>query len=168
MAAPVMSSTGKPAGMVPPSKVRASTEKRPWYCDGARHRSTSSTAFGSSDLYVEEYFSGARHIEVQIAASGDAALGIESARQAWAAWLVGVTVGAVDKVDLDPAGTLVITYRIQNVHRVPLGSVATIVPNGFFGDMGEETRLTAIQGSPSELSLDRTLHPGNRPPPQGQ
>jgi phospholipid/cholesterol/gamma-HCH transport system substrate-binding protein len=50
-------------------------------------------------------------------------------------WLVGVTVGAVDKVDLDPAGTLVITYRIQRVHRVPQGSVATIVPNGFFGDM---------------------------------
>jgi ABC-type transporter Mla subunit MlaD len=36
-------------------------------------------------------------------------------------WLVGVTVGAVDKVDLE--------------HRVPMGSVATIVPNGFFGDM---------------------------------
>lgn len=50
-------------------------------------------------------------------------------------WLVGVTVGAVDKVELDPAGTLVITYRIQSAHRVPLGTVATIVPNGFFGDM---------------------------------
>jgi len=50
-------------------------------------------------------------------------------------WLVGVTVGAVDKVDLDPTGTLVITYRIQSEHRVPLGTVATIVPNGFFGDM---------------------------------
>jgi phospholipid/cholesterol/gamma-HCH transport system substrate-binding protein len=50
-------------------------------------------------------------------------------------WLVGVTVGAVDKVDLDPAGTLVVTYRIQNQYSVPLGSQATIVPNGFFGDM---------------------------------
>ena len=50
-------------------------------------------------------------------------------------WLVGVTVGAVDKVDLDPAGTLVITYRIERDYRVPLGTVATIVPNGFFGDM---------------------------------
>jgi phospholipid/cholesterol/gamma-HCH transport system substrate-binding protein len=49
-------------------------------------------------------------------------------------WLVGVTVGAVDTVDLDPAGTLVITYRIQRAHRVPLGSVATIVPNRFVGD----------------------------------
>ena len=50
-------------------------------------------------------------------------------------WLVGVTVGAVDKVDLDPNGTLVVTYRIQRAYRVPMGSVATIVPNGFFGDM---------------------------------
>ena len=50
-------------------------------------------------------------------------------------WLVGVTVGTVDKVDLDQRGTLVVTYRIQSEYRVPLGSVATIVPNGFFGDM---------------------------------
>jgi phospholipid/cholesterol/gamma-HCH transport system substrate-binding protein len=50
-------------------------------------------------------------------------------------WLVGVTVGAVDKVDLSPDGTLVVTYRIQRAYRVPMGSVATIVPNGFFGDM---------------------------------
>ena len=49
-------------------------------------------------------------------------------------WLVGVTVGAVDKVDLDPSGTLVITYRIQKDYSVPLGTRATIVPNGFFGD----------------------------------
>lgn len=50
-------------------------------------------------------------------------------------WLVGVTVGTVDKVDLDQAGTLVVSYRIQRDKKVPMGSVATIVPNGFFGDM---------------------------------
>lgn len=50
-------------------------------------------------------------------------------------WLVGVTVGAVDKVDLDPRGSLVVTYRIENEFRVPMGTTATIVPNGFFGDM---------------------------------
>jgi phospholipid/cholesterol/gamma-HCH transport system substrate-binding protein len=49
-------------------------------------------------------------------------------------WLVGVTVGYVDKVDLDPRGTLLITLRIEDQYRVPLGSVAQIVPNGFFGD----------------------------------
>ena len=50
-------------------------------------------------------------------------------------WLVGVTVGTVDEVDLDPRGTLVVTYRIQREYKVPMGSVSTIVPNGFFGDM---------------------------------
>lgn len=50
-------------------------------------------------------------------------------------WLVGVTVGAVDRVDLDRRGTLIVSYRIQNAYRVPLGTTATIVPNGFFGDM---------------------------------
>lgn len=50
-------------------------------------------------------------------------------------WLVGVTVGTVDKVDIDPRGTLVVTYRITSEYRVPIGTKATIVPNGFFGDM---------------------------------
>ena len=34
-------------------------------------------------------------------------------------WLVGVTIGTVDKVDLDPRGTLLITYRIQKEHERP-------------------------------------------------
>lgn len=63
-------------------------------------------------------------------------------------WLVGVTIGTVDKVDLDPRGTLVITYRIQREHRVPIGSVATIVPNGFFGDMA----VALSPPAPNELS----------------
>ena len=63
-------------------------------------------------------------------------------------WLVGVTVGAVDKVELDPRGTLVITYRIQKDYQVPLGSVATIVPNGFFGDMA----VALTPAAPNELS----------------
>ena len=63
-------------------------------------------------------------------------------------WLVGVTVGTVDKVDLDPRGTLLITYRIRKEHSVPIGSVATIVPNGFFGDMA--IAITPI--APNEVS----------------
>ncbi len=49
-------------------------------------------------------------------------------------WLVGVTVGNVDRVELDPGGTLLVTYRIQSQYKVPLGTTAAIVPNGFFGD----------------------------------
>lgn len=50
-------------------------------------------------------------------------------------WLVGVTVGYVEKVDLDPSGTLVVGIRVEDQYRVPRGSVATIAPNGLFGDM---------------------------------
>lgn len=73
-------------------------------------------------------------------------------------WLVGVTVGAVDKVDLDPAGTLVITYRIQREHRVPMGSVATIVPNGFFGDMA--VALTPPRPNPVSYAPGDTIPVG--------
>jgi phospholipid/cholesterol/gamma-HCH transport system substrate-binding protein len=58
-------------------------------------------------------------------------------------WLVGVTVGTVDKVDLDPRGTPLVTYRIQSGYSVPLGSLATIVPNGFFGDQAIALTPTA-------------------------
>ena len=63
-------------------------------------------------------------------------------------WLVGVTIGTVDKVDLDPRGTLVITYRIQKDKSVPVGTVATIVPNGFFGDQA----IAFTPAAPNELS----------------
>ena len=63
-------------------------------------------------------------------------------------WLVGVTIGTVDKVDLDPRGTLLITYRIRKEHSVPLGSVATIVPNGFFGDQA----IAFTPSAPNEVS----------------
>lgn len=49
-------------------------------------------------------------------------------------WLVGVTIGTVDQVELEPQGTLMVTYRIDAQYQVPLGSTAAIVPNGFFGD----------------------------------
>ena len=63
-------------------------------------------------------------------------------------WLVGVTIGTVDKVGLDPRGTLVVTYRIQKDYNVPLGTVATIVPNGFFGDQA----IAFTPSAPNEVS----------------
>jgi phospholipid/cholesterol/gamma-HCH transport system substrate-binding protein len=56
-------------------------------------------------------------------------------KQGQPVWLVGVTVGFVDKVEFDPEGTLVATYRIQDEYTVPVGSQATVVANGFFGDV---------------------------------
>ena len=50
-------------------------------------------------------------------------------------WLSGVTVGFVDNVDLQDDGELVVSFRIQDKYKVPVGSEASIVPNGFFGDV---------------------------------
>jgi phospholipid/cholesterol/gamma-HCH transport system substrate-binding protein len=38
-------------------------------------------------------------------------------------------------VDLQEDGELVVTFRIQDKYKVPVGSEASIVPNGFFGDV---------------------------------
>jgi phospholipid/cholesterol/gamma-HCH transport system substrate-binding protein len=73
-------------------------------------------------------------------------------------WLVGVTVGAVDKVELDPTGTLVITYRIQSGYNVPLGTEATIVPNGFFGD--QAIAFTPIAPNPVSHAPGDTIPVG--------
>lgn len=50
-------------------------------------------------------------------------------------WISGVTVGFVDDVDLQDDGELVVGFRILDKYRVPVGTVASIVPNGFFGDV---------------------------------
>lgn len=50
-------------------------------------------------------------------------------------WLSGVTVGFVDDVDLRNDGQLIVTFRILDKYKVPKGSIASIVPNGFFGDV---------------------------------
>ncbi len=55
-------------------------------------------------------------------------------KQGQPVWLAGVNVGFVDKIALDPTGTIVATYRIQDEYKVPKGSTASVVPNGFFGD----------------------------------
>jgi len=88
------------------------------------------------------------------------------ARFAWGAgikqgapvWLVGVTVGYVDRVDLDPRGTLLIGMRIEDAYRVPQGSVATIVPNGFFGD--QAVALTPARPNEASYSEGDTIPSG--------
>ena len=49
-------------------------------------------------------------------------------------WLNGVTVGFVDKVDLDATGTVVVAMRINKKYKIPKGTTAALVANGFFGD----------------------------------
>jgi phospholipid/cholesterol/gamma-HCH transport system substrate-binding protein len=70
--------------------------------------------------------------------------------------LVGVNVGYVDQVELRQNGTLITTLRIQNNHKVPVTSTATVVPNGIFGDM-------AVAVTPSRPD-PRAFEPGDTIP----
>lgn len=56
----------------------------------------------------------------------------------------GVNVGYVDYVDLLENGGLVVTLRVYKNQRVPEGTVASIMPNGIFGDM--QIALRAVNG----------------------
>lgn len=49
--------------------------------------------------------------------------------------LGGVNVGYVDEVDLRPDGTVLSTFRVGKQYKVPIGTTATVVANGIFGDM---------------------------------
>jgi len=48
--------------------------------------------------------------------------------------LAGVNVGAVSGIELDPAGTIVVTMNIKNDYKIPINSTATVEANGIFGD----------------------------------
>ncbi|MFL5498109.1 MAG: MlaD family protein, partial [Gemmatimonadaceae bacterium] len=71
-------------------------------------------------------------------------------------WLVGVSVGYVDNVELRQDGTLITTVRIQKNYQVPITSRATVVPNGIFGDM-------AVALTPSRPDA-RSFKPGDTVP----
>ena len=62
-------------------------------------------------------------------------------------WLSGATVGFVETITFEPTGTLLVTYRLEKEYRVPKTSIASVMPNGFFGDV-------AIGLTPSEPSAD--------------
>ena len=86
------------------------------------------------------------------------------ARFAWGAGLKqgqpvlfsGVNVGYVDEVDLVDSG-LVVTLRVYKNQSVPEGTVASIMPNGIFGDM--QIALRAMRGP-----TDVMLQPGDTIP----
>lgn len=49
--------------------------------------------------------------------------------------LSGVNVGIVESIELERSGNVVVQLRIENEHRIPASSQATIKANGIFGDM---------------------------------
>jgi phospholipid/cholesterol/gamma-HCH transport system substrate-binding protein len=56
-------------------------------------------------------------------------------KQGQAVYLAGVNVGFVGKVDLREDGTLIVTMRVNKQYHIPVGTTATIEPNGIFGDV---------------------------------
>ncbi len=70
--------------------------------------------------------------------------------------LGGVNVGYVDEVDLRPDGTVLSTFRVGKQYKVPIGTTATVVANGIFGDM-------AIALTPKAPNA-RSIPPGDTVP----
>jgi phospholipid/cholesterol/gamma-HCH transport system substrate-binding protein len=63
--------------------------------------------------------------------------------------LAGVNVGYVDGVELRQDGTVLTTFRVGKTYKVPQGTVATVIPNGIFGDMA----IALTPKGPNALSI---------------
>jgi phospholipid/cholesterol/gamma-HCH transport system substrate-binding protein len=63
--------------------------------------------------------------------------------------LAGVNVGYVDGVELRQDGTVLTTFRVGKEYKVPQGTVATVIPNGIFGDMA----IALTPKGPNPLSI---------------
>ena len=72
--------------------------------------------------------------------------------------LSGVNVGYVGDINLEKDGTLTVTMRIMKDYDVPSGTVATVEPNGLFGDM--EIALRANGPSPVRYAPGDTVPAG--------
>jgi phospholipid/cholesterol/gamma-HCH transport system substrate-binding protein len=83
-------------------------------------------------------------------------------KQGQPVWLVGVSVGYVDDVALKQDGTLITTMRIQGDYKVPIGSTATVVPNGIFGDAA--VALTPKAPNPASYNPGDTVPVGPSTP----
>ncbi len=83
-------------------------------------------------------------------------------KQGQPVWLVGVSVGYVDEVDLHQDGILVTTLRIQKGYQVPITSKAAVVPNGIFGDMA--VALTPSRPEPKSFNPGDTVPVGPSTP----
>ncbi len=83
-------------------------------------------------------------------------------KQGQPVWLVGVSVGYVDEVELKQDGILITTFRITDGYKVPIGSKATVVPNGIFGDMA--VALTPERPNPRSYAEGDTVPVGPTTP----
>ncbi len=72
--------------------------------------------------------------------------------------LSGVNVGYVGDINLEKDGTLTVTMRLMKDYDVPSGTVATVEPNGLFGDM--QIALRASGPSPVHYAPGDTIPAG--------
>ncbi|MCC6245323.1 MAG: MCE family protein [Gemmatimonadaceae bacterium] len=76
--------------------------------------------------------------------------------------LAGVQIGFVDRVDLDPNGTLLVHLKVQQQYRVPKGSTATVEANGIFGD--QLIAVRPVLGATEFLSPNDSIPTGKGSP----
>jgi phospholipid/cholesterol/gamma-HCH transport system substrate-binding protein len=76
--------------------------------------------------------------------------------------LAGVNVGYVDEVQLRQDGTVLTTFRVGKDYKVPQGTVATVIPNGIFGDMA--IALTPRRPNPLSIPENDTIPVGPSAP----
>ncbi len=76
--------------------------------------------------------------------------------------LAGVNVGYVDEVELRQDGTVLTTFRVGKEYKVPMGTVATVVANGIFGDMA--IALTPAAPNPRSIPENDTVPVGPSAP----
>jgi phospholipid/cholesterol/gamma-HCH transport system substrate-binding protein len=79
-------------------------------------------------------------------------------RQGQPVLLAGVTVGTVGDVHLDPNGTIVVRMAIDEEFGIPVGSTATVVPVGIFGD--QSVALTPVRASTQYIAAGDTVPVG--------
>jgi phospholipid/cholesterol/gamma-HCH transport system substrate-binding protein len=77
--------------------------------------------------------------------------------------LSGVNVGYVESVDIRADGLLIVKLRVRKEYHVPLGTTATIEPNGFFGD--QLIALHPTRPNPKSYQKGDTILSGH-PTPQ--
>lgn len=76
--------------------------------------------------------------------------------------LAGVNVGYVDEVELRQDGTVLTTFRVGKSYKVPQGTIATVIPNGIFGDMA--IALTPNRPNPLSIPENDTIPVGPSAP----
>lgn len=76
-------------------------------------------------------------------------------------WVSGASVGYVSDVEFNPDGTLMTELRIQSPQPIPRRSVATVVPNGIFGDVA--VNFTPVKSGARYAESD-TVMTGPAPP----